>query len=392
MKSKLFLVILVAVLAFAGIYYFTSKQNNNSQDHEGESGHSESIRLSPELISEFGIEISEAKVASLKSGIDLPGEIKINADRQAHIVNFLPGVVSNVYKDLGDKVFAGELMASLNSRELARLHEEYHATLNSLEIAENNFKREEALFKERITTEPEYLDAKLKMVQAEHELHAIEQELTTLGFSEDYIENLEKLSESDYRNYPILAPFTGTVVEKHISIGENLDKDSSLFVVADLNTVWVDLSVYQKDLPYIKEGQKALIGLAEGIAEIEGTISYVGPIVGEETRTAIARVILPNKSGNLRPGLFVNTKVLVDSLRQGLLVPKASIQNIGGEDIVFVQTEQGFEPRNVELGQSTGNNIEIISGIKAGEKYVSKGSFTLKSEMMKDEFSGEDEH
>ncbi len=391
MKSKLFLVILVAVLAITGLYYFTNKQNNKNQHHE-ETHDSESIKLSPELISEFGIEISEAKAASLKSQINLPGEIKINADRQAHIVNFLPGVVSNVYKDLGDKVFTGEVMATLNSGELARLHEEYHEASNSLEIAISNFKREKALFEERITTEPEYLDAKLKMVQAEHELHAIEQELTTLGFSEDYIEKLEALSESDYRNYPILAPFTGTVVEKHLSIGENLDKDSSLFVVADLNSVWVDLSVYQKDLPYVKEGQKALINLAEGIAEVEGSISYVGPIVGEETRTAIARVVLANKSGDLRPGLFINAKILIDSTREGLLIPSSAIQVINDKDIIFIQTEEGFVPRDVELGQSTGNNIEIISGLRVGEKYVSKGSFTLKSEMMKDEFSGEDEH
>jgi multidrug efflux pump subunit AcrA (membrane-fusion protein) len=183
--------------------------------------------------------------------------------------------------------------------------------------------------------------------------------------------------------YPLRAPFDATVIEKHITLGEKLSDESSTFTIADLSTVWVDLSVYQKDLSLVRKGQHVEVTAGPGLPKIEGTISYVGPVIGEQTRTALARVVLDNRSGALRPGTFVNADVLVDKVTAKVAVPKDVIQDLDDRKVVFVQTEHSFEPRIVTIGRSNDACVEITSGLSVGEKIVIKNSFRLKAELEK---------
>jgi multidrug efflux pump subunit AcrA (membrane-fusion protein) len=183
--------------------------------------------------------------------------------------------------------------------------------------------------------------------------------------------------------YPLRAPFEATVIEKHITLGEKLTGETSAYTVADLSTVWLDLSVYQKDLPLIKPGQQVKIDMGPAIGKVEGKISYVGPIVGEKTRTAPARVVLDNTSGMLRPGTFVTAEVLVDRITAKIAVPKDVIQDINDEPVVFVKCDHGFEPRTVTLGLANDVSVEITSGLRPGEQIVTKNSFRLKAELEK---------
>jgi multidrug efflux pump subunit AcrA (membrane-fusion protein) len=183
--------------------------------------------------------------------------------------------------------------------------------------------------------------------------------------------------------YPLRAPFDATVIEKHITLGEKLTGETSAYTVADLSTVWVDLNIYQKDLPFIKAGQSVTVTAGSVAGKVEGKISYVGPIVGEKTRTALARVVLDNTSGALRPGTFVTADVLVDKASAKVVVPKDIIQDINDELTVFVKSDHGFEPRTVTLGRANNVNVEIVSGLRAGEQIVTKNSFRLKAELQK---------
>ena len=183
--------------------------------------------------------------------------------------------------------------------------------------------------------------------------------------------------------YPLRAPFDATVIEKHITLGEKLSGDSSIFTVADLGTVWIDLSVYQKDLPFVKEGQYVEIAAGPATPKVEGKISYVGPVVGEKTQTAPARIVLDNTSGLLRPGTFVTADVLVEKIAAEVVVAKNILQDVDDKTSVFVQDEHGFEPRAVTLGSSDEDYVEITSGLRPGEKVVTKNSFRLKAELKK---------
>ena len=183
--------------------------------------------------------------------------------------------------------------------------------------------------------------------------------------------------------YPLRAPFDAMVIEKHITLGEKLGDESSAFTIADLATVWVDLNVFQKDLPLVKQGQPVTVSVGPANGRVTGKISYVGPIVGERTRTALARVVLNNTSGKMRPGTFVTADVLVDKIAAKVVVPKDIIQDLDDKATVFVSTDHGFEPRTVSFGLVNDVVVEITSGLRPGERIVTKNGFRLKAELQK---------
>lgn len=192
--------------------------------------------------------------------------------------------------------------------------------------------------------------------------------------------------------YEIKSLLDGIVIEKHITIGEVRSPDEPAFVIADLDTVWVNLSIYQMHLPYVRVGQQVTVSSGQEFADATGVISYLSPIVDEHTRTATARVVLANHGGNWRPGLFVEGRIVANEHRVSLLVPKLSLQRFEGNDVVFVHTPDGFIPMPVSIGRADPLSVEILSGLTPGQRYVSKGGFTLKAELEKSSLSGGHHH
>jgi cobalt-zinc-cadmium efflux system membrane fusion protein len=340
---------------------------------------------------EFGVKIGSAEPGMLKVHVELPGEVVANPDRLAHLAPRVSGVVGEVHKNLGDQVGSGELMAVLESRELADVKSNYLAAKERLALARANFRREEDLWKQKVSAEQEYLEAKQTLAEARIELNSAEQKLHALGFSEAYLSELPRHPDVSYTRFEIVAPFEGTVIAKHITLGEKLDSDSEAFVIADLSSVWGNLSVYQKDLPFVNVGQPVTISPKEGSLETTGTISYVSPLIDEKTRTATARVVLANPDGHWRPGLFVSGRITIDALEVSVLAPQSALQQVDGSMCVFVETDEGFEPKPVKTGRANNTHIEILSGLEPGERYVTSGAFTLKSELGKEAFGDGDD-
>jgi len=340
------------------------------------------VHLTDAEMKGLGIEIATAGPGNLQVQLNFPGEIRINADQMANVVPRMQGVVREVKKNLGDTVRKGEVMAVIESRELADMRASFHAAMERVELAEANYKREKRLWEKKITAEQEYLDAKKALAEARIELASAEQKLLSLGFSTKFLKDLPHDLNETLTEYEIIAPFDGKVIEKDITLGEVLREDKVAFVVADLSTVWVDLSIYQKDLPFVKHGQRVLISAGQGIPDAEGVISYLGPIVSDETRTALARVTLPNKEGQWRPGLFVTARLFKEETPVPLLIPKAALQNLEGEACVFLYHREGFEPQNVSVGRTNKTHAEILAGLKVGQSYVTKGAFELKAKIV----------
>lgn len=189
--------------------------------------------------------------------------------------------------------------------------------------------------------------------------------------------------------YELKAPIAGTVIERQISLGEYVSEQKPSFVVADLSTIWVDLSIYRQDLKRVRLDDEVLIDPDDGRGEIEGTISYIAPIGSSETQTALARVVLPNPDGRLRPGLFVTARLILAARNVAVAVRRSAIQTLEGRTIVFVREDSDkIEARPVELGEADPQFVEIKAGLTAGEHYVAENSFVVKAEMGK----GEAEH
>ena len=206
----------------------------------------------------------------------------------------------------------------------------------------------------------------------------------------DHVEKGEVLaiieSNESLVEYQMKALIDGIVIDKHITLGEVLGENDEAYVVADLSTVWVNLSVYQEDLPDVRTGLTAVISAGHDIPDVTAKISYVGPVVDEHTRTGLARVVLSNEKRLWRPGLFVTARILISEETVPLLVPETALQTIEDETCVFVETNEGFEPQPVGLGRRNDTHVEIVSGLTAGQRYVTRGGFTIKAELSKGAF------
>ncbi len=364
------------------------------EDHTGEEGeHAEEgggefVVLTAAELDEFNIEVQTAGPGTLPVEKELPGEVRANEDRYAHVTPRVAGVVKSVNASVGGTVRAGQTMAVIESRELADLKADFLAALEREELARTSFEREERLYTQEITSQADYLEARQEQAEARIRTRSARQKLIALGFSDGYIQTLPQEGERSLVAYPLTAPISGRVVEKHIVAGEAVEAATDAFEVADLSTVWVDLSVYQRDLGVVREGQEVVIDAGPNQPRTRGTISYVRPIVGEETRTAFARVVVPNPDGLLRPGQFVTGLIAVDEAEVAVVVPETAVIEVEGTPSVFVQTAEGFEARPVEVGDRAGDQVAITRGLRAGERYVAEGAFALKAELGKSEMEG----
>ena len=205
-----------------------------------------------------------------------------------------------------------------------------------------------------------------------------------MGFSEQYIAGLTEQPHETLFEYPLIAPADGDIIEKHIVQGELVTTESPAFIVADTTSLWIDLQVYLKDLPFIKTGQKVLVSAQDEKLVAEGVISFLSPVINRETRTALARVELSTTDKMWRAGLFATAVVTPKQNNDShiVVVPRTAIQTIDGRPTLFVVTDEGYVPITVEKGLSNNTHVEIVSGVDVGQAYVSNGTFELKAKMV----------
>lgn len=203
----------------------------------------------------------------------------------------------------------------------------------------------------------------------------------------DRVENGEVLaviqSNESLQAYELRAQLAGTVIKKHVSPGEFVGEGEDVYVVADLSTVWVDLNVYRQDFARIKVGQRVVLDIGEGLPKAESKIAYLSPFGASNTQTMLARVELPNPTGDWRPGLFATAEVIVEEATVPVAVKASALQTFRDWNVVFIRVENLFEVRPAELGRRDGEWVEVLSGIAAGQRYAAENSFILKAELGK---------
>lgn len=197
-------------------------------------------------------------------------------------------------------------------------------------------------------------------------------------------------SNDSLRSYDIKSEVTGTVIQKDITLGEFVKNEDTIYTIADLSTVWVDLAVFREDFGKLKVGQAVEIHPGAGEEAIQNKVAYISPFGTEGSQTMLARCVVPNPNGDLRPGLFVTAEISTGETEAPVAVKLGAIQTLKDKTVVFVEEGEGFEAREVELGVRDNERVEILSGLLPGDKYVSVNSFILKAELGKAE--AEHEH
>ena len=183
--------------------------------------------------------------------------------------------------------------------------------------------------------------------------------------------------------YELRAPLAGTIIDRNASLGEYASEQKPAFVIADLSTVWVDFSVYRRDIPRVRVGDTVIIDAEDGGPPIEAKISYVSPVGSSETQSALARAAVKNDGMRLRPGLFVTGRLLLAEKPVNVAVKTTALQTLENRTVVFVRNGQKFEARDVEVGGRDAQHAEITFGLLEGDSYAAKNSFVIKSELAK---------
>jgi len=190
-------------------------------------------------------------------------------------------------------------------------------------------------------------------------------------------------SNESMNSYAITAPMSGRVIERHITPGEFVSTENRIYVVADLTSVWVNLAVYPRDCNHIRRGQAARIAAVGDTNSTNGTIDYISSIIDFRTRSATARVTLPNPDNTWRPGTFVQAAIATEEQTECLAVEKNAVQYLDERSVVFVvDGPNRFRPVEVVTGESDANHIEIVGGLNKGTEYVSRGAFELKARIV----------
>ena len=340
------------------------------------------VELTDEAVRTSAIAIESAGPVKMRSELELPGEIMLNGDKLAHVVPRMSGVIREIRKNQGDNVKKGEIIAILDSRELAEAKRQYLETMHELEFAKKTFEREEGLWKKSIASEASYLERERDFREARLKHQSARQQLEALGVVKASLQALTE-PNSVLTRYELRAPFDGVLVEKNVAIGQAVKEDDDLFTLADLSSVWVDITVYAKDLGAVKVGQDVTVKSDTLNVSATGKIVYVGSLVGAETRAAKARVVLPDAARQWRAGLFVTVLVVEEEVTVPVAVKREGLQKFRDWDVVFVRAGNEFEARPLELGRQDGDWVEVTAGLKAGENYAAANSFILKADVGK---------
>jgi cobalt-zinc-cadmium efflux system membrane fusion protein len=197
-------------------------------------------------------------------------------------------------------------------------------------------------------------------------------------------------SNESLQNYNITAPIDGTIVQKNATNGELAQNTKPLYEVANLATVWADFTLYRKDAPLVKKGMEVVVTGDEGMSKSSSTISYISPLGIEDSQTNLARAILANDQRIWLPGMYVNGAIIIKEKKVPVAVLLSALQQMQGKDVLFVQQGDYFEATPITLGEKDNEWAEVISGLDAGQSYVSKNSFFMKAELGKNEASHED--
>jgi cobalt-zinc-cadmium efflux system membrane fusion protein len=316
------------------------------------------------------------------------GKILPNENRLAHLSPRVPGRIVDVYANLGDRVKTGDQLLLLDSPELGERQLEYRKARTRLGVAEKALDRAKVLLERGAISQAEYQRREAEYENALADVRESEEKLHLLGMTEDEIARLARkdLPHAQVAQVPLRAPFTGEVIERNATVGEVVDPTKVLFTVADLSTVWVRADFPEHQVARLRKGLPIELRVAAYPKEVfRGVITYVAAVVDPATRTLMVRSDVPNPDRRLRPEMFAEVSLIIEE-QPVLAMPRAALQQVGDHTAAFLVVGlRRFELREITIGQSAGDYVEVTGGLVGGDEVVTEGSYALKSELLREQ-------
>lgn len=428
--NKIFAAVVInflLIIIFTGCNSRKEAVNESKDVHSEESEHKEEgdtheneVALSEEQIKLMSIELSKIESQNINGYIKVNGEIMMNQDNESKVGSIIPGRVKKIYVKEGSFVRAGQTLAVIENPDLINVQVEYINAKNDYEFTKQEYNRQQKLNNDNIGSRKNLAEIESNYKRALANYKTLEEKLTSYKISKSRFDNIYTDTVADLqRNYSITAPISGNVVSRMITIGQYVEPSMDMFHIVNTTTVFVDLNIFEKDLSHIKAGQKVTIESGSNPDKTyEGKVSFINKVFDDKNRTVKVRVTINNKSQELYPFMFITAKIYVSD-DNVMAVPISAVESEGENKYIFVKTderkkiethgehsggdehaegevhkegEEGivFKKYQINTGISDEKFMEIFPGdqIKEGDKVVSKGTFYLKSELMKEELGG----
>jgi len=404
--KKYFWIVIVAIVAMAGVEVWLAKQKH-AQTKDAEIELSNVVEITAQAQKNIGLTIVDARMEGVADELTATGIVAPDESRMARIAPVSPGVIADVRVQLGDRVRKGQALLVYDNIELGETLGDYQnltAMLGKAQAQSNVAKkmydnaqaliRAEAISqKELDLRRAEYEQAQAEVASRRAELARAEERLHRNGMSDAAIERMQGAAAHRTASHSVLSsPIAGVVARYNVTRGQVVGREQELMTIVDTSSVWVQADIYEKDISRVPSGGACLITLSAYPSEVfRGRIDYLSDALDPASRTAKLRCVVPNVDGRIKLDMFASVKILSASRRQALIAPASAAQQIDGRDVVFVQASATrFEKRFVELGEKREDSVEIKSGLRAGEKVVAIGSFQVKSAFMSSTIGGDE--
>lgn len=337
------------------------------------------IVFSPAFAQRSGIKAAEAESYALMPVVSLVGTVTFDSEHVSAAGTRISGFVTRVLKVEGDRVEKGDVLAEIESTDLGRAQAQVAVVMARKNAAERNAQREADLLAKNLTTAREEEVARAELEEQVAMLTAASHDVTALGGA----------GGGRMGAYFVRAPIRGSVVMRAVSAGQSVGSDLVAFRVADLDYLWIELSVFEREIGSIHVDDVVELTPTGGDSStrLQGKVAYVGEVIDPDTRTAAIRVKVDNHARLLRPGQSVNARVRpADLARQVTTVPVTAVTFVDGKPTVFAfvgKSDTEVLVKDVKLGRSDGERQEIVEGLAVGERVASDGVFALKSELFR---------
>jgi cobalt-zinc-cadmium efflux system membrane fusion protein len=339
------------------------------------------IELSDEEKEAIEIETVTASYKPLRSQLQAMGKVLAHPLRKAIVSYAFSARISEIHVRIGDWVKAGQKLVTLQSEEVGTAKSEFYKAMADYELAKVNFEREKRLSDRGVGARKNFLASEAGLKVAEANLNAAEKKLHVLGFTE---EQVKTISETHQIN-PIItlfAPIGGKVIENRAILGAMVDQETEILTILDPTVLCIDAEIYEQDIAKIQIGQEVEVSVPAYPGEtFVGKIRYISDVLNEETRTITVRTEVENRGYKLKPGMFADIKIILDNQSKALVLPREAILDDKEYKIVFLEINEKYFPKVVEIGAKENDLVEILSGVKEGDKVVTKGNYQLKSKL-----------
>jgi multidrug efflux pump subunit AcrA (membrane-fusion protein) len=361
------------------------------------------VRLSADSAGSAGVRVGVAEPTEAGERIEVAGRVTLDEDHTARVGSFVEGVVLSCCKSVGSYVRKGDVLAQVHSHGTHEIVAEYLTTQaelrgaqSELEYARQAHGRAAKLLELKAGSlqavqraETDVRAAEAAVAAGEAAVQRAKAHLDFYGLDPEAVEN-PKAGEEPHID--IAAPMSGTIVERSVKLGDVVTPSTEMYVLSDLSRLWVIAQVPEERLGALHAGMRVEVRTrAFPDRGFPGRVTQVASELDPETMTVQVRCSVPNPGGSLKTGMYATVRLVSETLQSMLVVPEAAIQRIDDEPVVFIaRSGDAFEVRRVREGRRIGDRIEIVEGLRAGERLAVSGAFVLKSELLKSELEGDE--